>query len=230
MSGGGGGADKSLSGMLQRFDGMIGGLGGMLTGLGGLMGGMTGGLQAKPSVQREFDGSFQTTSNFETRLHSANMSGNPLPDVVRRELEPKFGADFSHVRIHTDSQAGQLNREVQARAFTHGAHIHFGAGEYNPGTSAGKGLLAHELTHVVQQTGAGRVSPKRLVRLQRKTLTHQNQGGTGRRALMQREVEVRGRKPKTVQRFAPLLMALLPMLMPMVMPMIQPMISQMMGG
>jgi len=229
---GGGGADKNMSGMLQRFDGMIGGLGGMLTGLGGLMGGMTGGLQAKPSVQREFDGSFQTTSNFETRLHGANMGGNPLPDVVRRELEPKFGADFSQVRIHADSQAGQLNREVQARAFTHGAHIHFGAGEYNPGTSAGKGLLAHELTHVVQQTGAGRVSPKRLVRLQRKVHSSPlNQGvAAGGRALMQREVEVRGRKPKAVQRFAPLLLALLPMLMPMVMPMIQPMISQMMGG
>jgi hypothetical protein len=65
-------------------------------------------------------------------------------------MEPRFGADFSQVRVHTDSQAIQMNQAVGAQAFTHGSDIYFGAGK-SPGISD---LTAHELTHVVQQTGA----------------------------------------------------------------------------
>jgi hypothetical protein len=68
-------------------------------------------------------------------------------------MEPAFGADFSGVRVHSDSKAHGLNQSLQARAFTTGQDIFFRGGEYNPGSSAGKELVAHELTHVVQQNG-----------------------------------------------------------------------------
>src|SRR5690606_4830882 len=63
--------------------------------------------------------------------------------------------DFSGVRIHTDATANRLNRDMSAEAFTYRQHIAFAAGRYNPGTNAGKRLLAHELTHTLQQTGGG---------------------------------------------------------------------------
>jgi hypothetical protein len=65
---------------------------------------------------------------------------------------PRFGIDFSGVRLHTDSDAAQMSRELNAEAFTYGRDIYFGAGRYSPGTSSGKRLLAHELTHLVQRT------------------------------------------------------------------------------
>jgi phage antirepressor YoqD-like protein len=70
-------------------------------------------------------------------------------------MQKRFGSDFSGVRVHADSDAVQMNRELNAEAFTHGRDIYFGAGRYSPETSSGKKLLAHELTHVVQQ-GNGR--------------------------------------------------------------------------
>lgn len=73
---------------------------------------------------------------------------------TRHEFEAQFGADFSDVRIHAGAQATGLTREFEARAMTLGTHIAFDAGEYNPRTSAGRRLLAHELAHVVQQRGA----------------------------------------------------------------------------
>jgi Domain of unknown function (DUF4157) len=66
-------------------------------------------------------------------------------------MEPRFGADFSGVRVHTDAGADGLNRSLSAKAFTTGRDIYFRQGEYNPGSSSGRSLLAHELTHVVQQ-------------------------------------------------------------------------------
>jgi hypothetical protein len=66
-------------------------------------------------------------------------------------MEPRFGADFSRVRVHTDGGAVQMSRDLQAQAFTTGQDIYFGAGRYDPGSEDGKRLLAHELTHVVQQ-------------------------------------------------------------------------------
>jgi hypothetical protein len=84
--------------------------------------------------------------------------GERLPGDVRAFMEPRFGADFSDVRLHTDGQAAQSSRAVQAQAYTAGPHIVFGAGRYQPSTPAGQRLLAHELTHVVQQRGAGTAS------------------------------------------------------------------------
>jgi hypothetical protein len=77
-----------------------------------------------------------------------------LPEAVRAEFEPKFGADFGTVRIHSNKNADALNRKVSAKAFTHGQDIYFKAGQYDPKSNKGKTLLAHELTHTLQQKGA----------------------------------------------------------------------------
>lgn len=88
--------------------------------------------------------------------------GSPLPDSVSADLGSQFGVDFGAVRVHTDEQADVLSRSVQAAAFTTGTDIFFSRGSYDPGSPAGRELLAHELTHVVQQSaglgGEGRVS------------------------------------------------------------------------
>ena len=77
--------------------------------------------------------------------------GRPLDPATRAFMEPHFGHDFSRVRVHTDDRAAASARAVQARAYTVGADVVFDAGQYAPGTEAGRRLLAHELTHVVQQ-------------------------------------------------------------------------------
>jgi|GEM_PF-4769974 len=77
--------------------------------------------------------------------------GQPLDLATRAFFEPRFGYDFSRVRVHTDVQAAQSAGDVKARAYTVGQHIVFGAEEYTPGTNAGKSLIAHELVHTVQQ-------------------------------------------------------------------------------
>jgi Mlc titration factor MtfA (ptsG expression regulator) len=78
-------------------------------------------------------------------------AGMPLPQPQRTYFEPRFGTDFSRVRVHADGLAAEGAREVRARAYTVGPHIVFGAGQYAPGTTQGRRLLAHELAHVVQQ-------------------------------------------------------------------------------
>jgi hypothetical protein len=82
-------------------------------------------------------------------------SGQPLDPATRDFMEPRFGYDFSQVRIHTDSNAAASSRSIQALAYTFGRDIAFAAGQYSPQTESGKRLLAHELAHVVQQGEGG---------------------------------------------------------------------------
>jgi hypothetical protein len=90
-------------------------------------------------------------SGVETGIHALQNSGQPLDAATRSFFEPRFGHDFGQVRVHTGSKAHDLARSVQARAFTLGHDIVFAQREYMPASNAGKRLLAHELTHVVQQ-------------------------------------------------------------------------------
>ena len=125
-------------------------------------------LQMKPLVQRQEDeeelqakgDSMMTggelSGEVETAVTQAKSGGQPLAENVRAPMEHAFNADFSGVKIHTGSTADTLNRSLSARAFTSGQDVFFRSGEYNPGGSAGQELLAHELTHVVQQTGGKR--------------------------------------------------------------------------
>jgi len=118
-------------------------------------------LPTKPSVQRAGqDGGFQASPSIESRLASQKGGGSPLSDEVRSFMEPRIGADFSQVRVHTDGEAVQMNRELGAQAFTHGSDIYFGSGRYNPESIDGKRLLAHELTHTIQQSGGERIQSK----------------------------------------------------------------------
>ena len=93
----------------------------------------------------------EVSDELHARLNQTRGSGQPLPKETRTFMESRLGLDFSAVRVHTDSHAVQMARELNAEAFTVGRNIYFGIGRYNPGASSGKKLLAHELTHVVQQ-------------------------------------------------------------------------------
>ena len=84
--------------------------------------------------------------------------GQPLDPATRAFMEPRFGHDFSKVRVHTDGRAAELAQAVNALAYTVGRNMVFGMGQYVPGTSEGRRLMAHELTHVVQQKGHSRLS------------------------------------------------------------------------
>jgi hypothetical protein len=90
-------------------------------------------------------------SNIESRLNSSKGGGSPLSGKVKTEMESGIGADFSNVRIHNDSNAVQMNKQLGAQAFATGNNIYFNEGKYNPNSQEGKHLLAHELTHTVQQ-------------------------------------------------------------------------------
>ncbi|MEA5602717.1 DUF4157 domain-containing protein [Nostoc sp. UHCC 0252] len=108
-------------------------------------------LQMKPMVQRR--AGMAARPDLETSINQARGGGQAIADNIRKPMEVAFGADFSGVKVHTDGQSDQLNRSIQARAFTTGQDVFFRQGEYNPGSRGGQELLAHELTHVVQQNG-----------------------------------------------------------------------------
>ena len=103
---------------------------------------------------------------------SSTLSGQPLPLPVKAFFEPRFGHDFSRVRVHTDARAAASARAVGAQAYTVGRDVVFGAGQYAPGTSAGNRLLAHELAHVVQQSRQPDAPPALL----RKACGHDGKG------------------------------------------------------
>jgi hypothetical protein len=94
------------------------------------------------------------TAQVEGAIHRMRGQGQPLEQGVQRQMESAIGADFSRVRVHTNSEADTLNRSVNALAFTTGSDIFFRSGMHAPQTQSGRALLAHELTHVVQQSGA----------------------------------------------------------------------------
>jgi hypothetical protein len=91
---------------------------------------------------------------FEPRFSALRGGGQPLPASERAFFEPRFGHDFANVRLHSGPAASELASSVHARAFTLGRSIVLGSDQYAPGTSDGRRLMAHELTHVVQQRGA----------------------------------------------------------------------------
>ncbi|MET0463422.1 MAG: DUF4157 domain-containing protein [Chitinophagaceae bacterium] len=115
-------------------------------------------LQAKHSGT----GELQPLTAPESVHDVLRSTGNPLDEETRALMEQGFGYDFSKVRVHTDTKAGRSAKELNALAYTVGKDVVFGAGHYAPKTTAGRKLLAHELTHVVQQ-GSGMNSIMRQV-------------------------------------------------------------------
>lgn len=104
-------------------------------------------LQAKDSEKTT------ASPSTERKLKASSGGGSKMDKKTTAEMESGFGADLSNVNIHTDSNAVQMNKELGAQAFTHGNDVYFNKGKYNPDTKEGKHLLAHELTHTIQQTG-----------------------------------------------------------------------------
>ena len=107
--------------------------------------------EEKPPVQAKADASASVSPALSGQIEGSKGKGRQMPDKTRAQMEQGIGADFRGVNIHTDEEAANMNRELGAQAFTHGQDIYFNDGKYNPDSSSGKRLLAHELTHVVQQ-------------------------------------------------------------------------------
>lgn len=111
--------------------------------------------EKEEKLQRKGDyGAPAIGSNTQSAIQNKITGGQPISSDVRSYMEPRFNADFSNVRIHSDTESAGLSNQLSARAFTYQNNIFFSSGQYQPGTSEGKQLLAHELTHTLQQ-GAG---------------------------------------------------------------------------
>lgn len=132
-------------------------------------------LQTKPLIQRQTDEEEEEEGMIQAKADAGQTpqlspeassqilglrgGGQALDASTRAYMEPRFGHDFSRVRIHTDNRAADLAREINARAFTLSNDVVFGAGQYSSGSYSGRRLLAHELTHVVQQNRGLNPSP-----------------------------------------------------------------------
>ena len=95
----------------------------------------------------------EAPEDFGERVANSRAGGTPLPEQTRNFFEPRFGRAFEDVRVHHGNDAASLAGSVRAKAFTVGRDIFFGLGEYAPQTERGRGLIAHELVHTVQQSG-----------------------------------------------------------------------------
>ncbi|MCG2418337.1 DUF4157 domain-containing protein [Aequorivita sp. F47161] len=109
--------------------------------------------------------------NMEQNIAHSEGGGNPINEPVKKRMETSFGADFSDVKIHTGNNATAMNKALGAQAFTTDNHIFFNSGKYNPSTKKGQHLLAHELTHTLQQRKSN------FKRIQKKDLVSPRFGG-----------------------------------------------------
>jgi hypothetical protein len=149
--------------------------------------------EQKLQAKNDSNNSSTASSSIESDLNASKGSGSSLPDNTRVEMESSFGTDFSGVRIHNDSSAVKMNKSLNAQAFTHGSDIYFNSTKYDTASKSGKHLLAHELTHVIQQgnvqigvqrqnnpqppqTGGGAGSPARVVYIDSNIIIQVNRG------------------------------------------------------
>jgi hypothetical protein len=104
-----------------------------------------------PFIQRKESGENTAGSELSSQINKSRGNGHSMDATTRSFMESRFDTDFSQVKIHTGSESVMMNRALNAKAFTVGNDIYFNEGQYNPGSNSGKHLLAHELTHTVQQ-------------------------------------------------------------------------------
>lgn len=114
-----------------------------------------------PPLLREGQGAPSAGPEVATEIQASLGGGQALPQAVRDFMEPRFHADFGRVRIHTDARAAGLATRLSARAFAYGQDIFFAKGEYSPESAGGRELIAHELTHTIQQRSAAPREAKR---------------------------------------------------------------------
>ena len=114
--------------------------------------------EEKTPLQRKEANSCESATGTPSIVHNVlRSSGQPLDPVTRNFMESRFGHDFSEVRLHTDSNAAKSARSINAHAYTAGQNIVFGSDRFKPDTKSGRRLLAHELTHVIQQDSSNAV-------------------------------------------------------------------------
>lgn len=111
-------------------------------------------LKRAPFIQTKGADGGTASDAVSSKIKDTKGGGTSMADSTKSFMENSFGSDFSDVRIHTGDYAAQMSNELNAQAFTVGSDIYFNSGKYAPGASDGKHLLAHELTHVVQQSGS----------------------------------------------------------------------------
>ena len=116
-------------------------------------------------VQRLADGTASAAADVKASLLHGATGGQELGSDVRAFMQPRLGADLGDVRVHTDEHAASLSNQLSAQAFTYRNHVFFGRDQYQPGSTEGRHLLAHELTHTIQQGAtvqrkAGRPAPE----------------------------------------------------------------------
>ncbi|HMQ46531.1 MAG TPA: DUF4157 domain-containing protein [Saprospiraceae bacterium] len=135
-------------------------------------------LQTMPLMRSSAsEGGYEASPELSEQLNQSKGGGASLPEATQARMSRSFGTDFSGVKVHTGSQAAAMNQSIQAKAFTHGSDIYFNEGQYQPGSSSGDHLLAHELTHVVQQ--GGNIQAKSKNPIQRSLLGGLLGGGIG---------------------------------------------------
>lgn len=142
--------------------------------------------EEEQSIQGKREGSAAggpVTTKHAAQIASIKTGGEPLRPSSRNFFEQRFGHDFGSVRIHSDDRAAQSAKSIHAQAYTTGQHIVFGAGHYSPDTNTGQRLLAHELTHVIQQSGGERIQ-----RQEEPQSEQQNDSGSGAIIYPEREL------------------------------------------
>ena len=156
------GVPDELAGAVMGGE-ILGSIGGVLSGIGSVIGSVVSGIVSGIGsivsgigrlLFKGKDGGAIPAGDARSATDGLN-GGHSLDSGVRQRMETAFGRDFSAVRTHTDSRAAETSSAMNARAFTVGSEIVFSPGEYQPGTMIGEVLIAHELAHVVQQSGAG---------------------------------------------------------------------------
>ena len=119
------------------------------------------------NIQAKGEAGISVSNSVSNKINSSQGSGSSMDRNTQSFMSSRFGNDFSNVKIHTDGDAIQMNRELNAKAFTVGNDVYFNEGEYQPASESGKHLLAHELVHTIQQKDS-----KTLSTIQRVILTY----------------------------------------------------------
>ncbi|ASU33915.1 eCIS core domain-containing protein [Mucilaginibacter xinganensis] len=124
--------------------------------------------QITPFIQAKGNGARAVSEAVSGKIQSSMGGGSPMQTDTKSFMESRFGADFSNVKIHNGGESTELNRSLNAKAFTISNNIYFNSGQYHPETDSGKHLLAHELTHVIQQ---GQAAPAQIQRIPEEKVT-----------------------------------------------------------
>ncbi len=137
-------------------------------------------------LQRRGDGPFELDEETATRINQERGGGQPLESGLGQQMGAALQSDLSDVRVHTSPAADQLNRQLSATAFTTGQDIFFRQGAYEPHSSAGQELIAHEVTHVVQQS-SGQVSGNGRMTVNAPGDRHEQEAEAAAKSMVQRQ-------------------------------------------